>query len=132
MSTNPLLAIWTRPRATIREQVANGSTRDVLILTCLGGIASSLDNTVGRDPGRDLRLAQQPGQRGGVLLAEADLVVQEVQQVGAGRAGLGLQAVREAVVQGEVVVERAGLVVGGGANDAATCWPTICCSTAAT
>src|SRR5262249_19004304 len=66
-----------------------------------------------RYPRRDAGGPDQPGHRGRVLLAEALLVVEEVDDRATARPALRLQAVPEAVFDGEVVWDRADLVVRG-------------------
>jgi hypothetical protein len=48
---NPWLTIWTRPRGTVRRLVDTDPTRAVVLLTCLGGVAETLDRASTRNAG---------------------------------------------------------------------------------
>ncbi|WP_437230724.1 Yip1 family protein [Planctomicrobium sp. SH661] len=51
MSENPLLSIWTRPRATIRKIIENRPGHEVLILAGIAGIGETLNRVAKRGAG---------------------------------------------------------------------------------
>ena len=54
---NPFLAIWTRPRRTVRRIVSEDPERHVVLLVCLAGIGETLDRASMRSAGETLQLS---------------------------------------------------------------------------